>query len=108
MTTAKPPSSVARRRTLLCATAQVCSPPGWRRLSPPPVPLAQDSALPLRLSLDPTGQQPDTDQIRKFVADTDPDKRLKLIDQLMASPDFVRFWEIKFGDMLQINVNRVR
>jgi hypothetical protein len=73
----------------------------------PPSPLSSDAAFLRRLSLDLTGQQPDTDQVRKFVADTDPDKRLKLIDQLMASPDFVRFWEIKFGDMLQINVNRV-
>jgi hypothetical protein len=73
----------------------------------PPSPLASDAAFLRRLSLDLTGEQPDTEQIRRFLADADPDKRLKLIDQLMASPDFVRFWEIKFGDMLQINVNRV-
>jgi hypothetical protein len=73
----------------------------------PPSPPASDAAFLRRLSLDLTGEQPDTDQIRRFLANTDPDKRLKLIDELMASSDFVRFWEIKLGDMLQINVNRV-
>jgi hypothetical protein len=58
------------------------------------------------VSLDLTGEQPDPDEIRKFLADADPDKRAKLIDRLIASPNFVLFWEIKLGDLLAITPAR--
>jgi hypothetical protein len=72
----------------------------------PPSPQASDTAFLRRASLDLTGEQPTPDQIRAFLADNDPDKRAKLIDRLLASADFTRFWEIKLGDMLQITSNR--
>jgi len=72
----------------------------------PPSPQASDAAFLRRVSLDLTGQQPTPDQIRRFLSDTDADKRLKLVEQLLASRDFVRFWEIKLGDMLQITSGR--
>jgi Protein of unknown function (DUF1549)/Protein of unknown function (DUF1553) len=72
----------------------------------PPSPPASDAAFLRRTSLDLTGEQPDPDQIRRFIADTDPDKRSKLIDSLLASPNFVLFWEIKLGDLLAITPAR--
>src|SRR5207249_27609 len=33
----------------------------------------------------------------------DPEKRDRLIDQLLEHPDFVLFWALKLGDHLQIN-----
>jgi hypothetical protein len=73
----------------------------------PPSPPASDAAFLRRVTLDMTGEQPDPDEIRKFLADADPDKRLKLVDKLLTSREFVLFWEIKLGDMLQINVGRI-
>ena len=36
----------------------------------------------------------------------DPDKRTKLVDRLLARPEFVGFWRIKLGDLLQISAAR--
>lgn len=75
-------------------------------LKVPPSPPASDAAFLRRASLDLVGQQPTPEQVRQFLADTDPDKRVKLVDRLLADRDFVRSWRIKFGDMLQISNNR--
>ncbi len=75
-------------------------------LKVPPSPPASDAAFLRRVSLDLTGEQPTPEQVRAFLADTDPEKRIKRIDALLASPDFVKFWEIKLGDMLQITTAR--
>ncbi len=68
-------------------------------------PLAPDRFL-RRLSLDLTGQQPTPQDVREFVADQDPQKRTKLIDKLLSKPEFVLFWRIKLGDLLQISQAR--
>jgi hypothetical protein len=75
-------------------------------LKVPPSPPASDAAFLRRVSLDLTGQQPLPEEVRKFLADTDPDKRAKVVDRLLASEDFVLFWNIKFGDLLQITQAR--
>ena len=75
-------------------------------LKVPPSPPAGDAAFLRRVSLDLTGEQPAPDEIRRFLADHDPDKRVKLIDRLLASPEFVGFWRIKLGDLLQISAAR--
>jgi hypothetical protein len=75
-------------------------------LKVPPSPPAGDAAFLRRISLDLTGEQPGPDVIRRFLADKDPDKRVKLIDRLLASTEFVGFWRIKMGDLLQISAAR--
>jgi hypothetical protein len=69
----------------------------------PPSPPAPDAAFLRRASLDLTGQAPETAEIREFLADTDPEKRAKKIDELIGRKEFMRFWMIKFGDLLQIS-----
>jgi hypothetical protein len=76
-------------------------------LKVPPSPPAGDAAFLRRVSLDLTGEYPQTQDVRDYLADTDPEKRIKLVDRLMASRAFVQFWQIKFGDMLQISQNRL-
>jgi len=76
-------------------------------LKVPPSPPATDTAFLRRVSLDLVGRQPTPEQVRQFVADEDPEKRVKLVDGLLANPDFVRFWRIKFGDLLQITTGRL-
>ena len=72
-------------------------------LKVPPSPPASDAAFLRRLSLDLTGEQPRPDEIRAFLADKNPDKRTKLIDRLIKEKEFVQFWRIKMGDLLQIS-----
>jgi hypothetical protein len=72
----------------------------------PPSPPSSDAVFLRRVSLDLTGEQPTPDQVRQFLALNDPDKRAKLIDRLLASQDFVLFWRIKLGDLLQISSAR--
>lgn len=75
-------------------------------LKVPPSPPAPDSVYLRRLSFDLTGQLPEPDEVKRFVASDDPDKRLKMIDALMARRDFLHFWKLKFGDLLQITPAR--
>ncbi|MFI5460565.1 MAG: DUF1549 domain-containing protein [Isosphaerales bacterium] len=75
-------------------------------LKVPPSPPAGDAAFLRRAVLDLTGQQPAPDEVRGFLADAGPDKRMKLIDRLLAKPEFVLFWRIKLGDLLQISSAR--
>jgi hypothetical protein len=75
-------------------------------LKVPPSPPAGDAAFLRRLSLDLTGQQPLPEEIRAFLADRDPEKRSKKADELMQRPEFLKFWEIKLGDLLQITSAR--
>src|SRR5262249_17401075 len=74
----------------------------FRRLASlrvPPSPRSSDAAFLRRVSLDLTGQQPTPEQVRKFLADADPSKREERVDEMLESPDLLKFWEIKLGDM---------
>ncbi len=75
-------------------------------LAVPPSPPSGDSAFSRRVSLDLTGEQPSPDRVRDFLKDNDPDKRRKLVGELVGSADFVRFWQIKLGDLLEITTAR--
>ncbi len=58
-----------------------------------PLPAAVDDATFLRrVSLDLTGKLPDPDALHKFVSDKSPDKRAKVIDQLLASDAYAVNW----------------
>jgi hypothetical protein len=75
-------------------------------LKVPPSPPATDAAFLRRVTLDLTGQQPRPEQVREYLADKDPEKRVKVVDRLLTDRDFNRFWEIKLGDMLEITSAR--
>jgi hypothetical protein len=75
-------------------------------LKVPPSPRASDEAFLRRISLDLIAHQPEPEEIKAFIADKDPDKRIKKVDELLQHKDFMKFWEIKLGDMLQITTTR--
>ncbi len=75
-------------------------------LKVPPSPPAGDAAFLRRISLDLTGEQPLPDEVRSFLADKDPEKRIKLIDRLLGKKEFLLFWKLKLGDLLQISTAR--
>src|SRR5262245_20118015 len=52
--------------------------------------ITSDAEFLRRVSLDLTGTIPTAAEARAFLADTDPHKRARLIDQLLASPEHAR------------------
>ena len=76
-------------------------------LKVPPSPAAPDAVFLRRVALDLTGETPNPERVREYLADKDPEKRVKLVDKLLASRDFHRFWLLKFGDLLQISTRRL-
>jgi hypothetical protein len=45
---------------------------------------------------------PTPQEARTFLADRSPDKRAKLIDRLLARPEFADFWAMKWADLLRV------
>ena len=68
-----------------------------------PAPPTTDYEFVRRVTLDLTGRIPTADAVTSFVNDSNFDKRAKLVDALMASPEWVDKWTIWFGDFLQNN-----
>jgi hypothetical protein len=60
----------------------------WQREKVTPAPRADDSAFLRRVYLDLVGTAPAYDETTAFLADTDPKKREKLVDKLLADPRF--------------------
>ncbi len=56
-----------------------------------------------RVTLDLTGALPNPAEARAFAADRDAQKRAKLVDALMARPEFTDFWAYKWSDLLRVN-----
>ena len=52
-----------------------------------------------RVMLDLTGRIPTSARVVSFVNDPTPDKRAKLIDELLAKPDWIDKWTMFFGDL---------
>jgi hypothetical protein len=54
-----------------------------------------------RVSLDLTGRIPTAERVARFAADTAPDKRAQLVEELLAKPEWVDKWTMFFGDLFQ-------
>ena len=80
----------------------------WKKLNLQPSELSDDTMFLRRVSIDITGTLPTSDEIRKFVADTDPQKRKKKIDELLESPAYASWWTTFFCDMTENNTNQLR
>lgn len=62
----------------------------------PIAPPASDADFVRRLYLDLTGVIPTADEARSFLTDQSPDKRTRLVDQLLASPQYARHMALTF------------
>jgi len=65
-------------------------------------PPASDAEILRRLSLDLTGRIPSPEQVASFLNDGDPNKRIKLVDSLMASGAFVDYWTFIYGNLFEV------
>lgn len=77
-------------------------------LNLPPSPPASDSEFLRRAFLDTIGTLPTVAETRRFLEDTSPDKRDKLIDRLLERPEFVDYWSYKWSDLLLVNSDKLK
>jgi hypothetical protein len=66
-----------------------------------PSDLCSDDEFIRRLFLDACGILPTVEEVTAFVADKDAAKRSKLIDVVLARPEFMDYWTLQLGDLFQ-------
>ncbi len=72
-----------------------------QRLRVPPSPASGDAEFLRRVHLDLAGLPPTSEAARTFLAEPpSPDKRLRVIETLLAGEAFVDFWTMKLADLL--------
>ena len=69
-----------------------------------PSPRSGDAEFLRRVCLDLTGRIPPAGRVREFLADPDPQKREKLIEVLLGSPEFVDYWTFRLADLFRVAV----
>ncbi|MDE0470195.1 MAG: DUF1549 domain-containing protein [Candidatus Poribacteria bacterium] len=74
-----------------------------KKLNIRPSALTTDDTFMRRVYLDTIGRLPTSDEVKAFFANTDPDKRSKLIDTLLDTPEWVNLRTLKLADMLRIH-----
>jgi hypothetical protein len=55
-----------------------------------------------RVFVDVVGTLPSSDEYRAFMADQSPDKRAKLVDDLLGRKEFAEMWVLKWAELLQV------
>lgn len=79
-----------------------------QRLRIPPSGAASDGEFLRRAYLDTLGVLPTADEAKAFLADASPDKRAKLIDALLARPEYVDYWSYKWSDLLLVSTKKLK
>jgi hypothetical protein len=68
-----------------------------------PSPEADDATFLRRISLDLVGTLPTPDEARRFLSDSRPDRRARLVDELFERPEFADYWALKWADVLRVD-----
>ena len=64
--------------------------------------LCTDEDFLRRAFLDVIGTLPKPDEVRKFLDDKRPDRRARLIDDLLKRPEYADYWGLKWADLLRV------
>jgi hypothetical protein len=72
-----------------------------KKLGMNPSPVSDDTTFLRRAYLDSIGVLPSADEAHAFLASQSPDKRSRLIDALLARPEFADHWALKWSDVLR-------
>jgi hypothetical protein len=67
-----------------------------------PAALCTDEEFIRRVYLDVIGTLPTPEETEALLGDPSPDRRARLIDQLLDRPEHARFWALKWGDLLRL------
>lgn len=79
----------------------------WAQLGLFPSQGCSDSEFMRRVSLDLIGTLPTPERARSFLADDSPQKRQKLVNELLADPNWADRWALVWVDLLRPNPDRV-
>jgi hypothetical protein len=66
----------------------------------PPSEICDDATFLRRASLDIVGLIPTAEETRRFLASNDPNKRQRLVDELLQRPEYADHWALYWGDHL--------
>lgn len=72
----------------------------WSKAGVTPAPRADDATFLRRAYVDIVGTVPTVDQTNRFLTDSAPDKRAKLVEALLASPEYAEHWMNYWDDVL--------
>ena len=73
-----------------------------------PSPPCDDATFLRRAFLDTIGRLPSPEEVHGFLADASPGKRERLVDLLLARPEFVDYWAYKWSDVLLVTGSKLR
>ena len=73
-----------------------------RRFHLIPSELSEDGEFIRRVCLDLTGTLPPPERVREFLGSREEDKREKLIEALLESPEYVDYWTFRFADLFRV------
>ena len=68
-----------------------------------PSPICGDRTFIRRLYFSVIGTMPTPSDVEEFLADRRPDKRVRLIDAVLARPEYADYWSLKWADLLRVN-----
>lgn len=63
---------------------------------------SSDAEFLRRVCLDLTGTLPPPERVREFLASHDPQKRDRLIEILLNSPEYIDYWTFRFADLFRV------
>ncbi|HBJ88041.1 MAG TPA: S-layer protein [Verrucomicrobiales bacterium] len=72
-----------------------------KQIGIPPSPICDDSTFLRRVSLDIGGRLPTLEETKAFIADKAPDKRDRVVEALLNSPDYADFFANKWTALLK-------
>jgi hypothetical protein len=73
----------------------------WKKLGLIPSPACDDATFLRRATVDICGRLPTVDEARQFLADPASDKRARLVERLLNSPDYPAYFAMKWGSILR-------
>jgi len=73
-----------------------------------PSPACSDATFIRRAYLDTIGRLPTAEEVRGYLADTAPRKRERLVDLLLARPEFVDYWTYRWSDVFLVTGRKLR
>lgn len=73
----------------------------WQTLGLQPSDLCSDSEFMRRITIDLAGRLPTVEEAQEFLADSSLDKRQRLVDRLLDSPDYPAYFALKWSAILR-------
>lgn len=74
-----------------------------RQLNIAPSAQATDAEFLRRVYIDLIGTLPTSAEARRFLTDERPDRRAKLVDELLAREEFADYWALQWADLLRVD-----